>query len=449
MNFTTNGTKLTAQFTGRTVTSDDFFSASFSLDGTWQYFLVRAHLHNGSTSYDLPIENGVISSENFIPLSDGPWDLCLKGEKEDTGSQRTYLESSHCRFTILDDCPEYDSSIQDLTVPANPRQVERWAQEALDTANRVEQVLRIGGFRGQKGEKGDSGTNGTNGTNGSDGFSPVIAITEITGGHRVTITDATGAHTFDVMDGDESVFVWNSGVSFADTAAAYDAGKMVVRNDEKGFFVCKGGFYLGSWVYLTFVGTLNYNPGLIVPGEVTGTFPATIQFNSDGTWGQPVAISCVPEEHASSHAANGSDPITPASIGAVATSAYNPTAKTSAMTQAVGKDSDGTLWTSPGGGTWGSITGTLSNQTDLNNSLSAKYEKPSGGIPSSDMAAAVQTSLGKADSALQTHQDISGKENTSNKVTSLSSSSTDTQYPSAKCVYDLVGSIESALAALR
>lgn len=38
------------------------------------------------------------------------------------------------------------------------------------------------------------------------------------------------------------------------------------------------------------------------------------------------------------------------------------------------------------------------------------------------------------------------KEDTSNKVTSLSGSSTDTQYPSAKCVYDyiddLIGDIE-------
>ena len=33
---------------------------------------------------------------------------------------------------------------------------------------------------------------------------------------------------------------------------------------------------------------------------------------------------------------------------------------------------------------------------------------------------------------------ITGKENTSNKVTSLNNSSTDTQYPSAKCVYDYV-----------
>lgn len=44
--------------------------------------------------------------------------------------------------------------------------------------------------------------------------------------------------------------------------------------------------------------------------------------------------------------------------------------------------------------------------------------------------------------------DVSGKEDVSNKVTSLSASSTDTQYPSAKCVYDLVGDIETLLAAI-
>ena len=37
------------------------------------------------------------------------------------------------------------------------------------------------------------------------------------------------------------------------------------------------------------------------------------------------------------------------------------------------------------------------------------YSKPSGGIPKTDLASAVQTSLGKADTALQSHQDISGK----------------------------------------
>ena len=42
---------------------------------------------------------------------------------------------------------------------------------------------------------------------------------------------------------------------------------------------------------------------------------------------------------------------------------------------------------------------------------SAKYDKPSSGIPKSDLASAVQTSLGKADSALQEHQDISALTN--------------------------------------
>ena len=40
---------------------------------------------------------------------------------------------------------------------------------------------------------------------------------------------------------------------------------------------------------------------------------------------------------------------------------------------------------------------------------------------------------------LTSHQDISGKEDTSNKVTSMTDISTDDEYPSAKCVYDKIG----------
>ena len=40
------------------------------------------------------------------------------------------------------------------------------------------------------------------------------------------------------------------------------------------------------------------------------------------------------------------------------------------------------------------------------------------------------------------------KEDSSYKVTSINSNSTDTQYPSAKCVYDIVGDIESILTTL-
>ena len=45
------------------------------------------------------------------------------------------------------------------------------------------------------------------------------------------------------------------------------------------------------------------------------------------------------------------------------------------------------------------------------------YTKPATGIPKSDLASGVQASLGKADTALQKHQDISGKQDKSTAVT--------------------------------
>lgn len=63
------------------------------------------------------------------------------------------------------------------------------------------------------------------------------------------------------------------------------------------------------------------------------------------------------------------------------------------------------------------------------------YTQPAGGIPKTDLNESVQESLDKADTALQI-VDIEGKEDVSNKVTSLSIYSTDEEYPSAKLVYD-------------
>lgn len=47
--------------------------------------------------------------------------------------------------------------------------------------------------------------NGDDGTNGTDGVSPTVTVTDINGGHRVAITDATGTKTFDVMDGAQEI----------------------------------------------------------------------------------------------------------------------------------------------------------------------------------------------------------------------------------------------------
>lgn len=50
------------------------------------------------------------------------------------------------------------------------------------------------GYKGTEAEWLDS-------LNGKDGFSPTITVTDITGGHRVTITDANGSKSIDIMNG--------------------------------------------------------------------------------------------------------------------------------------------------------------------------------------------------------------------------------------------------------
>lgn len=87
--------------------------------------------------------------------------------------------------------------------------------------------------------------------------------------------------------------------------------------------------------------------------------------------------------------------------------------------------------------------------TDDKTAWNAKYNKPSSGIPKSDLASAVQVSLGKADSALQEHQDISGKANvpTFSQYTILTSGwssgvySFESAFPSA--TYDIEIELDS------
>lgn len=53
------------------------------------------------------------------------------------------------------------------------------------------------------GADGKTGADGSPGAAGEDGFSPTVSVSSISGGHRVYITDASGTKTFDVLDGSD------------------------------------------------------------------------------------------------------------------------------------------------------------------------------------------------------------------------------------------------------
>ena len=74
------------------------------------------------------------------------------------------------------------------------------------------------------------------------------------------------------------------------------------------------------------------------------------------------------------------------------------------------------------------------------------YSKPSTGIPKADLASSVQTSLGKADTALQSHQDISGKLDTS-KVKNSNSTTAGDVYD-VRYINTMIGDVETVLTTL-
>lgn len=70
--------------------------------------------------------------------------------------------------------------------------IDDFVFESLDDhENRIKKLEKQGGSGGGSG----------GGGSGADGFSPIVEITEIESGHRVTITDADGTKSFDVLDG--------------------------------------------------------------------------------------------------------------------------------------------------------------------------------------------------------------------------------------------------------
>lgn len=97
------------------------------------------------------------------------------------------------------------------------------------------------------------------------------------------------------------------------------------------------------------------------------------------------------------------------------------------------------------------VDNTEATPVTIATALSAKYEKPSGGIPKTDLASSVQTSLGKADTALQSAPvtSVNGQtgavtlsipsgaaasKNVTDKTASANLGTSDTNLPTARAV---------------
>lgn len=101
------------------------------------------------------------------------------------GEQVSYYE---LRSLIIQELQQVKTLFDELSAKMESEYVsDEELPQAIETA--LTEAKESGEFDGPPGPQGESGV------------SPTVTVTEIFGGHRVVITDATGDHTFDVMDG--------------------------------------------------------------------------------------------------------------------------------------------------------------------------------------------------------------------------------------------------------
>lgn len=85
------------------------------------------------------------------------------------------------------------------TVQTEP--IEGGTKVTITDATGPKEFEVMDGTNGQDGQPGRDGEPGAPGTPGRDGYSPIVQTAAIDGGTRVTITDADGTKTFDVLNG--------------------------------------------------------------------------------------------------------------------------------------------------------------------------------------------------------------------------------------------------------
>ena len=108
-----------------------------------------------------------------------------------------------------------EKSVYDFRPPAGP--VSDWLDQLRDALAKADAAQQHGPVIGTNGNwyvwqneayvdtgvKAE-GKDGATGAAGKDGYSPVLTVTEMAGGRRITITDANGTKTFDVLNGENA-----------------------------------------------------------------------------------------------------------------------------------------------------------------------------------------------------------------------------------------------------
>lgn len=234
------------------------------------------------------------------------------------------------------------------------------------------------GLQGMQGEKGDTGAKG------ESGFSPIATVNKSNDTTTVTITDKNGTTTATIKDGT------NGKTSYLHIKYSDDGSTFTSNNGETP------GNYIGQYVDFTQEDSMvfsKYTWALIKGTESDPIFSASVAANitesNISAWNNKqdslVSGTNIKTINNQSLLGGGNISISGGDTNIIEMVKVNGTTLTPDSNKAV----DVSVPTETTVSGWGFTKNT------------GTYSKPSGGIPATDLAQAVQTSLGKADTALQ------------------------------------------------
>lgn len=156
----------------------------------WNGLEKTVYFKNQDNTYSATLDEDNIAFP--IHLSAGEWEVYMVGREYSKGELAERITTSSAIINVLPFSGESSEEMPEIEMTENERIFatignldDLLTREKSNLVDAINEIYRRGGGSG----------------GGTDGFSPIVDITEIEGGHRVTITDVDGEKTFDVLNG--------------------------------------------------------------------------------------------------------------------------------------------------------------------------------------------------------------------------------------------------------
>lgn len=171
----------------------NYLKAYFSfMTSEWNGLEKTAYFTQGEASHPAKLDENNITID-YLHLSAGEWAVSVVGRAYENGELVERITTDTATITVK----PFKSGTETPFPEPTPTEIERiegnigylpdlLTKDKTSLVNAINEVYRRGGSGGGGGE---------------NGFSPIVDITEIEGGHRVTITDADGTEGFDILNG--------------------------------------------------------------------------------------------------------------------------------------------------------------------------------------------------------------------------------------------------------